>query len=122
MLVVDDEPDLCELFSRVLDLAGFTNISAHSGEAALSLLEQGLVPSAVLLDLVMPGMGGLEFLARLRSDARYASIPVTIVTGDCFINTARQTAVESLGAALTFKPLHNEEVLSVVVSMVEASL
>ena len=118
VLVVDDDPLVCTLFSRVLALGGYTSIAASTAEEALTLLEDGLMPAAVLLDLVMPGMSGLAFLLHLRASARYRFVPVTIVTGDSLSGMdGRGSAVAALDASLTFKPLHSEELLAVVGEM-----
>jgi CheY-like chemotaxis protein len=111
VLVVDDEPEVRHLFSRVLESGGFTSVEAASAEEAWSLLQRGLIPAGVLLDLRMPGMGGLGFLFQLRVDARFGALPVTVVTGDCFIDRTTEVAVTALGAAVSFKPLRTEEIL-----------
>jgi CheY-like chemotaxis protein len=113
VLVVDDEPEVRHLFSQVLESGGFTSVEAASAEDAWSLLQRGLVPAGVLLDLRMPGMGGLGFLFQLRVDARFGAVPVTVVTGDGFIDRTTEVAVTALGAAVCFKPLHTEEILRV---------
>jgi CheY-like chemotaxis protein len=80
VLVIDDEPEVRHRFSRVLEAGGFRSVEAASAEDAWSLLQHGLIPAGVLLDLRMPGMGGLGFLCQLRVDARFGAVPVTIVT------------------------------------------
>ena len=71
VLVIDDEREVRELFVEVLNADGMQSVQAPTAEHAWALLENGLVPSAVLLDLQMPGMGGLGFLLQLRADPRY---------------------------------------------------
>ncbi|MBI5015639.1 MAG: PAS domain S-box protein [Deltaproteobacteria bacterium] len=66
LLVVDDEEPLLELAEEILGEAGYETLRAESGEAALSLLRSGAGVDLVLLDLNMPGMGGLECLRQLR--------------------------------------------------------
>ena len=67
----------------------------------------------------MPGLGGLGFLLQIRADARYADVPVTIVTGDYCIEGTTDSAVAALGASIRFKPLEVEEILRVVHEMVD---
>ncbi|HEX8560429.1 MAG TPA: response regulator [Pyrinomonadaceae bacterium] len=81
ILVVDDEHGVRELVTTALRHAGFNARSAPSGETALKMAGQQ-TPRAVLCDLMMPnGMSGFEFIARFRSDARTAGVPVLVVTG-----------------------------------------
>lgn len=118
VLLVDDEASIRDAFSRMLQWGGYHPIEASSAEDALSLLDRGLRPSAVLLDLKMPGMGGLAFLLILRSDPRFASIPVAIVTGDCFLDRSTEKAAKVLGASLHFKPVDLDDVLLLTMRLV----
>lgn len=61
ILLVDDEPDVLQMTSELLSLAGVEVVQAQSGPAALSLLQQGLKVDMVVTDHAMPfGMTGLE--------------------------------------------------------------
>jgi CheY-like chemotaxis protein len=81
VLVVDDEHGVRELMTSALRHAGFNARSAPSGETALKMAGERR-PRAVFCDLMMPnGMSGFEFVARLRSDPKTASVPVVVVTG-----------------------------------------
>ena len=62
-------------------------------------------PDAIILDMRMPGMGGLEFLRKLRADARFKELPVGIITGDYFITEPVIEELASLGATLRYKPV-----------------
>jgi CheY-like chemotaxis protein len=77
ILVVDDSKDLQEMFGLVLTEAGYDVIAAFSGDEGLQKAK-ALRPDLILLDLIMPGMGGLEFLTRMRSELA-APIPPTIL-------------------------------------------
>jgi two-component system phosphate regulon response regulator PhoB len=79
ILVVDDEPDILELVQYNLSKANYEVTCVDSGEAALSLV-QGLLPDLVLLDLMLPGMDGLEFCQRLKRNPRTATIPLLMLT------------------------------------------
>jgi CheY-like chemotaxis protein len=120
VLVVDDEPEVRRLISEVLKAAGFRSVEAATAEQAWSLLENGLIPSAVLLDLRMPGIGGLGFLLQIRADPRYAWLPVTIVTGESFIDHTTRSAVAALGASVSFKPIEIEEILTLTQRMTDS--
>jgi len=79
ILVVDDEEDLIELVRYNLEQEGFQVKSAFDGESALKIARQEL-PDLLLIDLMLPGMDGLELCRSLRSDNRTASIPVIMLT------------------------------------------
>lgn len=117
MLVVDDEPEVRHLFSTVLESAGFGCAEAPTAEQAWRLLEQGLLPAGILLDLRMPGIGGLAFLQRLRADARYAALPVSIVTGESVIDQPTRIAVDALDATVAFKPVEVDDLIALARKM-----
>jgi CheY-like chemotaxis protein len=64
ILLVDDDRDLLELLAGLLAMRGFTPLVARNGLEALELLENSSPHSVILLDLNMPVMDGVEFLAR----------------------------------------------------------
>ena len=79
VLVVDDERDLIEMVRYGLEKEGFEVAGAFSGESGLAVAAHNL-PDLILLDLMMPGMDGLEVFRRLRSDKRTDSVPIIILT------------------------------------------
>ena len=79
ILTVDDEIHILELLQYNLEAAGYHVVQAESGEAALSILEEKNV-DAVLLDLMLPHIDGLEVLRRIRSDSRLKKMPVIMLT------------------------------------------
>ena len=79
VLVVDDDPAIRDSLRRVLEHAGHTVTEAESGERALAILD-GQRVDAVLLDIAMPGINGLEALVRIREMA--PDTGVIVVTGE----------------------------------------
>ncbi len=79
ILVVDDEPTIVELIEESLHMDGFETDRAYSGEEALDLLARD-VPDLVLLDLMLPGMDGLEVCRQMQQDPRLSQIPVIMLT------------------------------------------
>jgi DNA-binding response OmpR family regulator len=79
ILIADDDGDILELLETVLQRAGYGPIPAADGEEALRLARERL-PRACILDVVMPGLGGLDVLRALRSEAATAQIPVLILS------------------------------------------
>jgi CheY-like chemotaxis protein len=80
ILVVDDEQGIVEVLVAVLGDAGHRALGATNGKDALAKLEASM-PELVLLDLEMPVMDGAHTLKALRSDARYAGLPVIMMSG-----------------------------------------
>jgi two-component system, OmpR family, alkaline phosphatase synthesis response regulator PhoP len=79
ILVIDDEKDLRELVKYSLQKEGFGVESVNDGESGLAAAVSS-PPDLVLVDLMMPGIDGLEVCRRLRSDNRTNAIPVVILT------------------------------------------
>ncbi len=79
MLVVDDDPTVCELIRRTLEKDAYRVAWAHDGREALEMAKR-LHPDAITLDVMMPGMDGWSVLGALKSDPALAEIPVVMVT------------------------------------------
>ena len=78
ILICEDEPALRELVRASLD-GDYEFVEASDGYMALQLARE-LVPDAVILDLMLPGLGGLEVLGELRADERTSRTPVLVIT------------------------------------------
>ncbi len=79
VLTIDDEKDLIELVRYNLEKEGFRVRGALDGETGLAMALQER-PDVVLVDLMLPGMDGLEVCRRLRADSRTAAIPLIMLT------------------------------------------
>lgn len=79
ILVVDDEPDILELVRYNLTRNNYEMIGVASGEEAFTSVRRS-PPDLVVLDLMLPGIDGLEVCRRLKSDARTSTIPVIILS------------------------------------------
>ncbi|MDB5080736.1 MAG: hypothetical protein JWP00_2660 [Chloroflexi bacterium] len=79
ILVVDDEPLIVEIIAETLAPEGYQITKAYSGEEALYRLGQE-PPDLVLLDLMLPGMDGLEVSRQMQQDARLNHIPIIMIT------------------------------------------
>ena len=113
VLLVEDDRVTAEIFAQILKSAGFGVRIANDAEAGLELVARE-PPSAILLDLRLPAIDGLEFLRRLRAMPAMASLPVALVTGDYFADERIVREVESLGASVHFKPLWEEDLLGLM--------
>lgn len=110
-LIVDDDAAVADTIARMLRTDGYEVQSAPSAVAGLELAVQE-PPDAVLVDLRMPEVSGIEFLRRLRRDSRIAELPVAVVTGDYFLEDGLLAEIRSLGATVRYKPLWLEDVLA----------
>jgi two-component system response regulator MtrA len=79
IFIADDDPLLLEGLSRALSGRGYTVRTAPDGPRLLSLMEHER-PDLVVLDIMMPGMSGLDVLRRVRDDGRWPTVPVMMVT------------------------------------------
>lgn len=81
ILVVEDDPDIRELVSEVLEQSGYHVAEAGNGQEALDFLRAHIdEPCVVLLDLMMPVLSGPELLEIMAEDARLAALPVVVVS------------------------------------------
>ena len=79
ILIVDDEKDICNLISYNLKNEGYRVSVAHDGESTLELIRND-TPDLVLLDLMLPGIDGLEVCRQIKSNPDLARIPIIMVT------------------------------------------
>lgn len=111
ILVVDDS----KLLHRVFDLLlrGCTVVHAGDGVEGLERLSQTSDIDLILLDMNMPRMNGLEFLARVKADELKKQIPVVIITTEGKEDDAER-GMRAGASAYLRKPFRNEEVVSVI--------
>ena len=79
ILVVEDEPAIQELVVCNLELAGHQTLRAESAEQAMQMVREQL-PDLIVLDWMLPGINGVEFARRLRSDKRTQMVPLIMLT------------------------------------------
>ena len=77
VLIVDDDVDGCRPLARLLEVVGHRPFFVHDGRAALTLLDR-LRPDMILLDVMMPGIDGLEVLKTIRAHPKHKGLPVVI--------------------------------------------
>jgi DNA-binding NtrC family response regulator len=98
VLVVEDEPRLRDMLLHALPDMGFTGSSAKSGEDGLRAMEQK-PHQIIVLDLNLPGMGGLDFFARVRE--KWPATQVVILTGYGDLEAAKKAIHLSVADFLT---------------------
>lgn len=79
VLIIEDDPEIQELLSFTLAKEGWTLIAARDGEAGLAALASSS-PDCVVLDIMLPGMDGLEVLRRVKAEASWKRLPVIMTT------------------------------------------
>ena len=107
VLIVDDDPDLLEVTSFVIESEGIAVETAKNGEEALALLRAGRRPRLVLFDLIMPVMNGWEFLEEVAKDPSLTQIPVVVLT-------AAEHAQVPGAFEVLYKPMDLDALLRVV--------
>ena len=117
ILIVDDDRSVADTFARMLKLEGFSVSTALDASAGLALAE-AIRPQAIILDMRMPLINGIQFLRQVRARPHLADIPVAIVTGDYFLSDALQQELTSLGASLRFKPLWLEDLVALARTLI----
>lgn len=79
VLVVDDEPDICETLQEAIEMAGCSAVVASNGAEALAMLDR-IRPCLIILDLMMPVMSGNELIVAMQARPELAALPVLIST------------------------------------------
>jgi CheY-like chemotaxis protein len=108
VLVVDDDPDTCDLLGAVLVRAGYSVVTASNGREALAVL-RSIRPEMILLDIQMPLMDGAEFRQAQRRSHDLIKIPTVVMTG------SKEEPVLDLAVVETLtKPFRTKELLAIV--------
>jgi CheY-like chemotaxis protein len=114
LLIIDDEEEFAQTLARRLELRDMRVRVATNGEAGLLAVAEA-APDAILLDMRMPGLSGVEVLARLRGGVvpRAADVPVIIVSGHASRSDADKA--EALGVSATLpKPVDMDDLLAAI--------
>ena len=111
ILLVEDNSLIRDAVAKLLERAGYTVIATAHGEEALIRLQDSEKPALILLDLSMPVMDGWQFRRAQTKDARLASIPVVLFSGE---DDLPQQAAALQSAAILEKPVEVEKLLRTV--------
>lgn len=116
MLIVDDEAEFVSALAERLELRGFETLTATSGEEALWKVDAS-PPDVVLLDVVMPGLSGMEILKRIKQN--HPQVQVILLTGRGTwdgIQGVREGAYDCL-----MKPIKIEDLIQIMTDAVESN-
>jgi class 3 adenylate cyclase/AmiR/NasT family two-component response regulator len=116
ILVVDDQPSNVALMRDLLVIHGYDVEAAGDGTAALAAIER-CKPDLVLLDIVMPGLSGIDVCKRLRADDRYVSLPIVLMTSKD-PDTERIRGLEAGADDFVSRPVSSAELLARVRSLI----
>lgn len=108
LLLIDDDVAVSVTLARMLEFCGHQVTRIESAEAGLKEAVER-PPDAVILDMKMPQMGGLEFLTRLRAAPRLETLPVGVITGDYFLGDTVLQELARLRATVRYKPIRMED-------------
>jgi CheY-like chemotaxis protein len=103
ILIVEDEADTAEMLAEMVRLSGYQVECTYSGKTAISMLTN-LKPDLVLLDIVMPGISGLDVLNFMRYDPRLISIPVIIISSNS-LPSDKQICMDAGASEYLTKPV-----------------
>jgi DNA-binding response OmpR family regulator len=103
IIVVEDEQDAAEMFAEMMRVSGFRVLKASSSGPAMSLIANE-VPDAVILDIMMPDISGMEVLRFMRREPKLSNIPVVVVSAKSMPADIR-TGLEAGASVYLTKPV-----------------
>lgn len=120
IIVVEDEPDTAEMFAEMMRLSGYQVLKTYGGRAAINMIAQNK-PDAVVLDLMMPDLSGLEVMGFMRKDPRLAEIPVIVVSARSLPSDIKYGLEAGASVYLT-KPVAFLDLKEAVESAIQSSI
>uniref|UniRef100_A9AA10 Response regulator receiver protein n=1 Tax=Methanococcus maripaludis (strain C6 / ATCC BAA-1332) TaxID=444158 RepID=A9AA10_METM6 len=112
ILVVEDEEDILNLVKIILEINNYEVFVAHDGYQGLEQVKKN--PDLIILDIMMPGMTGWEFLDKIRNEG--FEIPVIVLTANAQMSTL-ETAIDKKVDDCVVKPFDREDLMEKVNSI-----
>jgi CheY-like chemotaxis protein len=112
VLIVEDDPAIAAALGRFLDNAGYETSAATNGKEALDVLQQGVRPSVLLVDLMMPLMSGWELIECLHRDHTLSQIPVVVMSA--YPKLVGQAKLQAWNLPFLEKPIRFEQLLGTI--------
>jgi DNA-binding response OmpR family regulator len=119
IVIADDDPTIITLVKLRLGMARYNVVSTTDAIAAMAMVRSS-EPVAVILDVQMPGGGGLSALAKIKADPRMRNLPVMMLTGERNPETVMQ-AMNGGAADYMVKPFNPDNLLERVSRLVQSS-
>jgi DNA-binding response OmpR family regulator len=114
ILLVEDDAAVSQTFERMLRLAGYKVVAARTASAGLRAMVDA-APAAVLVDLRLPVMNGLELVRQIRErEINGHRTPIAVITGDYLLDDSIRVRLRELQTDLYFKPLWLNDLLQIV--------
>lgn len=113
IMVVDDEPDIVYLVSKMLKKEGFDVMEAYNGEEALEKIGEKK-PDLILLDVMMPGIDGWETSKKIKSNPEHSLIPIAMLTVKSGEEDMEKSFKYALCDAHIPKPIIKEKMLNTI--------
>jgi two-component system, chemotaxis family, chemotaxis protein CheY len=118
ILIVEDDADNASALREVLEDEGYPVTRACDGHDALRLLGNGLIPQLILVDFMMPNLDGSQFARLVRTDPRWAGVPMLMLTAN---GQAARDAVGNMVDQCLSKPIDLTVLLHAVEKHVAAT-
>jgi CheY-like chemotaxis protein len=105
ILVVDDNPSNLKLICAMLKFSGYEVVTVMDGEGAQALLDSGDQFDLILMDVLLPGIDGLELTRRLKTNAATRHIPIAILTASAMKGDDKRALASGANSYFT-KPIN----------------
>ncbi len=119
VVVVEDEPDTAEMFAEMMRLSGYQVFKCYGGAAAMELIGEHK-PDAVVLDVMMPDLSGLDVLRKMRQDPEMVDIPVVVASAKSLPSDI-QAGLDAGASAYLTKPVTYQEFSQAVQKTIDAA-
>lgn len=107
VMIVDDDHFILNMYKIKFEKCGFDLKLASNGQEALDIARSGYVPDVLFIDVIMPVMGGIEFLETIRSEKLFEHVPIVVLTNQSQahdIDVARKLGIHSYVVKATTIP------------------
>lgn len=108
-MLIDDDPTMLRLLKTLIEIEGFKTHLWGGGADVITEL-QAVQPDAVLLDVNLKGISGIDLLKKIRSDAAFSSVPVLMTSGMDYSEACRQAGATDF----IMKPYMPDQLLSLI--------
>jgi CheY-like chemotaxis protein len=119
VVIVEDEPDTAEMFIEMMRLAGYQVYNSYAGAPAIALIANKK-PDAVILDIMMPDLSGLEVMKYMQRDPSLAEIPVVVVSAKT-LPTDIQAGLRAGAVNYLTKPVTYSDLKQAIVDAIQSA-